>query len=238
MLQISKRLEQERVRVTLVTPLFFCKTLHKLPPSIALETISDGFDNGRQGEAAENKLYFDKFRQVGTETLSQLIEKLKRSGNFVDCVVYDAGLPWVLGVAKRFGIVGAVFMTQNIIKNISGKGLIVTWCPQLQVLADESVCCFVTHCGLNSTFEAMSLGVPMVAVPQWSDQPTNAKYIMDFWKMGLMAPVDENGIVRGEALKHCIKEIMETKKGIEIKRSTLNWKTSATLCRGKFSQKH
>ncbi|CAI0390530.1 unnamed protein product [Linum tenue] len=57
------------------------------------------------------------------------------------------------------------------------KGLVVSWCPQLEVLNHESVGCFVTHCGWNSMLEALSLGVPMVAMPQWTDQGTNAKYI-------------------------------------------------------------
>ncbi|KAI4354080.1 hypothetical protein L6164_002980 [Bauhinia variegata] len=76
------------------------------------------------------------------------------------------------------------------VKN-SEKGLIVPWCPQLQVLAHEAVGCFVTHCRWNSTIEALSLGVPIVAIPQWTDQTTKAKYIMDVLKMGLRAPADE-----------------------------------------------
>ncbi|CDP13109.1 unnamed protein product [Coffea canephora] len=46
------------------------------------------------------------------------------------------------------------------------KGLIISWCPQLEVLADKSIGCFITHCGWNSTLEALSLGVPMIAMPQ------------------------------------------------------------------------
>ena len=50
---------------------------------------------------------------VGLETLGNLIEKLKSSGCSVDCVVYDAFLPWALDVAKKLGLVGAVFFTQS-----------------------------------------------------------------------------------------------------------------------------
>lgn len=66
----------------------------------------------------------------------------------------------------------------------SEKGLVVAWSPQLEVLANDAVGCFIRHCGWNSTLEALSLGVPMVAIPQWSDQTTNAKYVMDVWKIG------------------------------------------------------
>ncbi|KAJ0092190.1 hypothetical protein Patl1_26887 [Pistacia atlantica] len=51
----------------------------------------------------------------------------------------------------------------------------------LEVLAHESVGCFMTHCGWNSTLEAVSVGVPMVAMPQLTDQPTNANFIEDVW---------------------------------------------------------
>ncbi|KAG5567164.1 hypothetical protein RHGRI_002654 [Rhododendron griersonianum] len=65
------------------------------------------------------------------------------------------------------------------------KGLLVTWSPQLKVLAHESVGCFVTHCGFNSILETLSLGVPVVAVPQWTDQRTNAKYVEEVWGVGV-----------------------------------------------------
>ena len=71
------------------------------------------------------------------------------------------------------------------------------------------------------------MGVPMVAVPQWTDQSTNAKYIMDVWKMGLKAPADEKGLVKREEIEHCIREIMEGERGKEIKKNALKWKKLA-----------
>ncbi|MBA0791253.1 hypothetical protein Gohar_015845 [Gossypium harknessii] len=94
------------------------------------------------------------------------------------------------------------------------------------VLSHESVGCFLTHCGFNSTVEALSLGVPMLALPQWTDQCTNAKYIEAVWRIGIRARPDEKGIVRKETIIRCIMELlMEVgKKGEEIKKNSIKWK--------------
>ncbi|ESR61165.1 hypothetical protein CICLE_v100176651mg, partial [Citrus x clementina] len=103
-------------------------------------------------------------------------------------------------------------LPENFSDETTQKGLVVNWCPQLGVLAHEATGCFLTHCGWNSTIEALGLGVPMVAMPLWTDQSTNSKYVMDVWKMGLKVPADEKGIVRREAIAHCIGEILEGDK--------------------------
>ncbi|KAJ6366650.1 hypothetical protein OIU77_003101 [Salix suchowensis] len=90
-------------------------------------------------------------------------------------------------------------------KESSGKGVIVSWSPQLDVLAHRSVGCFITHCGWNSTLEALSLGVPMVAMPHWTDQPTNAKCIADVWQVGVRVKPNEKGIVTKEEVERVYK---------------------------------
>ncbi|XLT56935.1 hypothetical protein HN873_049539 [Arachis hypogaea] len=409
MIQFSKLLVHEGVKVTLATTCFYSKTLQNVPPYISLESISDGFHNGGFGEAGTFKAYLGRFWQVGPPSLVDLIEKLAKLGNPIDCIIYDSALPWALDVAKRFGIVGASYLTQNTAVNSiyyhvqlgkikvplieseislpsmpklqlcdmpsffnncdddedlavldlatgqfsnvdkadwvlcnsfyeldkevadwtmkiwpkfrtigpnipsvfldkrikddedyggaafkseeecmewldnkpngsviyvsfgslvpldeeqmreiayglrdsnhyflwvvrtseeiklpkdfakkSEKGLVVTWCSQLKVLAHQSVACFVTHCGWNSTLETLSLGVPTIVVPQWSDQITNAKYMVDVWKVGIRVPNDEKKkIVKSEALRDCIKEMMECEKGKEMKNNAMQWKSLA-----------
>lgn len=107
------------------------------------------------------------------------------------------------------------------------KGLIVTWCNQLEVLEHPAIGCFVTHCGWNSTLEGLSLGVPMVGVPQWTDQVTDAKFIEDVWEVGVRAKEDEKGIVRKEELVKCFKQVMEGKRSQEIRKNVNRWKTLA-----------
>jgi pathogen-inducible salicylic acid glucosyltransferase len=67
----------------------------------------------------------------------------------------------------------------------------------------------------------------MVAMPQRTDQSTNAKYITDVWNMGVKAAVDEKEIARRETIESCIREILEGEKGKEIKRNASKWKELA-----------
>lgn len=119
-------------------------------------------------------------------------------------------------------------LPNRFLEETEGKGLVVKWCSQLQVLAHVSVACFVTHCGFNSVLEALSQGVPMVGMPQWTDQITNAKFIEDVWGVGLRTKGDEKGIVRKENLESCLAAIMEgDDKGKEIRENAKRWKLSA-----------
>lgn len=108
-----------------------------------------------------------------------------------------------------------------------GKGLVVSWCNQLEMLAHRAIGCFVTHCGWNSTIEGLCLGVPMVGMPQWSDQMPDAKYIEDVWRVGVRVKEDEFGIVKREELLHCLKQVMEGERGEEIKRNARKWRELA-----------
>lgn len=98
------------------------------------------------------------------------------------------------------------------------KGLVVNWCPQLEVLSHRAVGCFITHCGWNSTLEAMISGVPMVGIPQRGDQPTDAKLIADVWEIGVRAKIDiENGTVTREEIAGLVKYVMHGEKGEDIR---------------------
>ncbi|KAK6146379.1 hypothetical protein DH2020_020248 [Rehmannia glutinosa] len=110
---------------------------------------------------------------------------------------------------------------------LTEKGLIVNWCSQLEVLSHRSVGCFLTHGGWNSTLEALVLGVPMVVMPQWTDQTTNAKFIADVWRTGVRCKENGNGIVTREEVIVCVNDVMKGERGREIRRNVLKWKDLA-----------
>ncbi|XP_044377512.1 indole-3-acetate beta-glucosyltransferase-like [Triticum aestivum] len=97
----------------------------------------------------------------------------------------------------------------------SGDALVVRWSPQLDVLAHRAVGCFVTHCGWNSTLEALGFGVPMVALPLWTDQPINARLIEEAWGAGVRArrrDASAGVFPRGE-IEQCVRAVMEDEDG-------------------------
>ncbi|XP_065860819.1 mogroside IE synthase-like [Euphorbia lathyris] len=119
-------------------------------------------------------------------------------------------------------------LPSNFMEETSEKGLVVSWCHQLEVMSYKSIGCFVTHCGWNSTIEALSLGVPMVGMPQWADQTTNAKFIADVWEVGVRVKIDdEERIVKEEEIERCIKEVMEGEKAKYIRMNSEKWKKLA-----------
>ncbi|CAH9138649.1 unnamed protein product [Cuscuta epithymum] len=105
----------------------------------------------------------------------------------------------------------------------AASGLVVNWCPQLKVLANKAVGCFFTHGGWNSTIEALSIGVPMVVMPQWTDQTMNAKLVVDMWKVGRRVRVGEDGLVSREEVEGCVREVLDEVKGKEMKENAVEW---------------
>ncbi|KAH0644265.1 hypothetical protein KY284_032149 [Solanum tuberosum] len=317
--------------------------MKELPTSVSIEAISDGYDDGGIDQAKTYEAYLTRFKEVGSDTLSQLIQKLENSGcpasdvptfvinpeaerillvlvnqfsnlDKVDWVLINSFyelekevIDWMSKIYqiktigptipsiyldkrlhddKEYGlsifkpmtneclnwltnqpISSVVYVSFGSLAKLEGdqmeelawglknsnnnflwvvrsteesklpnnfleeltieKGLVVSWCLQLQVLEHESIGCFLTHCGWNSTLEAISLGVPMVAMPQWTDQPTNAKFVKDVWEIGVRAKQDEKGIVRREVIEECIKLVMEEEKGKLIRENAKKWKEMA-----------
>ncbi|KAL4272259.1 hypothetical protein GQ457_13G029850 [Hibiscus cannabinus] len=108
-------------------------------------------------------------------------------------------------------------------------GMIVPWCCQVEVLSHPSLGCFVTHCGWNSTLETLVAGVPMVAVPQFADQATNAKLVEDIWGTGVRVSANEEGVVERGEIVRCLDSVMDDgEKSGEVRKNAEKWKEIAT----------
>ncbi|KAL2349561.1 hypothetical protein Fmac_003561 [Flemingia macrophylla] len=140
----------------------------------------------------------------------------------------DSGLSflWVMNPPHKRTRKNAHVLPYRFADKSGKKGKVVQWCPQEQVLGHPSVACFVTHCGWNSSMEALSFGVPLVAFPQWGDQVTNAKYLVDVFQVGVRMCRGEaaNELIQRDEVKRCL---LEATVGGPIKHNALKFKAAA-----------
>ena len=122
-------------------------------------------------------------------------------------------------------------LPEGFLEKVGEKGKIVRWSPQEQVLAHPSVAFTVSHCGWNSSLEALSSGAPVVAFPQWGDQLINAKFLVDEFKVGvrLCRGVTENKLITRDEVEKCLMEATTGPKAAEMKKNAMKWKKAAEL---------
>ncbi|THU73276.1 hypothetical protein C4D60_Mb04t21090 [Musa balbisiana] len=95
---------------------------------------------------------------------------------------------------------------EGFIEACKGRGMVVPWCRQKQVLLHPAVGGFLTHCGWNSILESMWCGVPMLCFPVSADQPTNRKLVVEDLRIGI--DVGSIGEVRGAEVSRRIDSLM------------------------------
>lgn len=100
-----------------------------------------------------------------------------------------------------------------------GKGMLVGWSPQEQVLASDTVGCFVTHCGWNSTLEVIAAGVPVVAYPQWGDQVPDAKFLCEVYGIGVRLPAEATR----DDVERCLVVAMDGEEADKMRNRAEKW---------------
>ena len=71
------------------------------------------------------------------------------------------------------------------LERVSNQGKVVSWAPQMELLQHVAVGCYLTHCGWNSTLEAIQYRKRLLCYPVAGDQFVNCAYIVKVWKIGV-----------------------------------------------------
>ena len=154
----------------------------------------------------------------------------------VDEIAYgllNSGLQflWVMKPQHKDAGLELVVLPEGLLEKVGEKGKVVEWSPQEQVLSHPAVACFVTHCGWNSSMEALGSGVVVVAFPQWGDQVTDAKYLVEEFKVGvrMCRGEAENKLITRDEVEKCLIEATTGEKAAEMKENAMKWKKAAEL---------
>lgn len=116
-------------------------------------------------------------------------------------------------------------LPEGFVDRVKGRGMILQgWSPQQKILGHASVGVFLGHSGWSSVIESLSLGVPIIGLPMKSDQPLNARLMVE---LGVALEVDRDNnsldFAREEVSK-VIKEVMDSKSSVRMKAKELSEK--------------
>ncbi|XP_031280489.1 UDP-glycosyltransferase 76B1-like [Pistacia vera] len=117
-------------------------------------------------------------------------------------------------------------LPKGFLEMLDGRGHIVKWAPQQEVLAHPATGVFWTHNGWNSTLESICEAVPMICQPCFGDQMVNARYVSHVWKVGLHL---ERKLERGE-IEKAIRTVMLEAEGQEMRERIVYLKEKVDLC--------
>nr|TKW31293.1 hypothetical protein SEVIR_2G096000v2 [Setaria viridis] len=109
---------------------------------------------------------------------------------------------------------------------IEGRGKVIRWAPQQEVLAHRAVGGFWTHNGWNSTLESISEGIPMICRPQFADQMMNTRYVEKTWGVGFEL---EGELERGK-IEKAIRKLMKEREGAEMRERAKELKKNVADC--------
>lgn len=112
----------------------------------------------------------------------------------------------VEAVASIEGVQLALSLGNNIdldaLRPLPASAIVAPSLPQIELLSRASVC--ITHAGINTVLEALSFGVPLVAIPVGFDQPGVAARITHH-RLGECLPV---GTLTTENLSGAIRNVL------------------------------
>ena len=135
---------------------------------------------------------------------------------------------WVVRGGKN-GEIEKWIVEDGFEERTKGRGLLIRgWAPQVLILSHPAIGGFLTHCGWNSTLEAVCAGVPMVTWPMFADQFFNKKLVVQVLKIGervgaeIAIPFGDEEkfgvLVKREEVREAIRKIMAEGKDREDRR--------------------
>ncbi|KAG6481086.1 anthocyanidin 5,3-O-glucosyltransferase-like [Zingiber officinale] len=123
-------------------------------------------------------------------------------------------------------------LPEGFLERTKRRGMVVkSWAPQVEVLNHAAVGGFVTHCGWNSTLEAITAGVAMVAWPLYAEQRLNKVFLVDQMKLAVAMEGYDREMVTAEEVETKLRWVMESEGGKELRERAAAMKEKAAEAR-------
>nr|APR64099.1 hypothetical protein [Populus tomentosa] len=105
-------------------------------------------------------------------------------------------------------------LPQGFLERTKNIGMLCGWAPQVEILAHKAVGAFVSHCGWNSTLEALWYAVPIITWPLYAEQHMNAFQLVKDLGLAVELTLDfrrdcPTDFVKAEVITKAVKTMME-----------------------------
>ncbi|KAI5059139.1 hypothetical protein GOP47_0025458 [Adiantum capillus-veneris] len=157
-----------------------------------------------QAESSVIYVAFGSSAKLSVEEIQELSVGLEASGNSFLWVIREDSvtmeeLPQVL--------------PEGFLERTRGTGMIISWAPQVKVLAHKAVGGFLSHCGWNSTVESLWAGVPLLCCPRFAEQRVNSHYLCNVWGAGLELGRTKTGGLDRSFVEGGVKALLHEEEG-------------------------
>lgn len=180
---------------------------HEINPSLGGQQDCIQWLN-TQAKASVIYIAFGSYASLSVEEIQELAIGLEASRQ---------PFLWAIRADSYDGDLSTKVLPEGFLERTSGKGLIINWAPQVEVLAHSAVGGFLSHCGWNSTMESLWAGVPILCCPREAEQRSNSRNIAHLWKVGLELERTEEGGLERSFVEHGVKALMQDVAGREAR---------------------
>ncbi|KAL6616014.1 hypothetical protein ACP70R_038284 [Stipagrostis hirtigluma subsp. patula] len=119
-------------------------------------------------------------------------------------------------------------LPEGFLERTKHRGLVLkSWSPQVDVLNHPATGAFVTHCGWNSTLEAIKAGVPMLCWPLGAEQYMNKVFMTEDIGVGLELDGYRAGFIKAEELEAKVRLVLESEEGSQLRKRAVELKEEA-----------
>ncbi|KAL5219991.1 hypothetical protein ABZP36_024704 [Zizania latifolia] len=109
-------------------------------------------------------------------------------------------------------------LPDGFLERTRGRGLVLkNWAPQSAALRHDAVGAFVSHCGWNSSLEAVMSGVPMICWPLYAEQRLNKVHLVEELKVGVVVEGYDEELVMADELEAKVRLVMESEEGEKLR---------------------
>ncbi|KNA17683.1 hypothetical protein SOVF_077640 [Spinacia oleracea] len=152
------------------------------------------------------------------EQIRELVDGLERRKHKFVWVLRDADK---VDILKEDGSPKGHDVPEGYKVRVKGLGLVLKdWAPLLEILGHPTTGGFISHCRWNSCLESLSMRVPIITWPIYSDQPKNSMLVTKVLRIGVVVKdwAHRDELITSNVVESAIRRLSASNEGEGIRK--------------------